>query len=52
MKNKVIIGINLVYLHHNKLPRIIFVLMCSSDYVISSVVNEAGSLALIDRKVS
>ena len=45
-------GIKLEYLHRNKLPRIIFVLMCGSDYVISWVVNEAGSLALIDEKVS
>ena len=48
----VIIGIKLRYLCCNKLPRIIFVLMCGSDYVISWVVNEAGSLALIDEKVS
>ena len=41
-------GIKLEYLHRNKLPRIIFVLMCSSDYVTSHVVNEARSSALID----
>ena len=45
-------GIKLEYLCHNKLPRIIFVLMCGSDYVISCIINEAGSSALIDEKVS
>ena len=50
--DKVIIGIKLRYLHRNKVPRIIFVLMCGSDYVISCVLNGARSLALIDGKVS
>ena len=50
--NDVIIGIKLEYLHCNKLPRIIFMLMCGSDYIISRVVNGAGSSALIDEKVS
>ena len=45
-------GIKLEYVHCNKLPGIIFMLMCGSDYVISHMINEAGSLALIDEKVS
>ena len=51
MMEHVIISIKLEYLRRNKLPRIIFVLMCRSDYVISHIVNEAGSLVLIDEKV-
>ena len=50
--SKVIIGIKLEYLRHNKLPRIIFVLMHEHDYIISCVVTGAGSSALIDGKVS
>ena len=49
---RVIIGIKLRYLCRNKLPRIIFILMCGSDYVISHIVNGARSSALIDGKVS
>ena len=49
--NSVIIGIKLEYLCCNKLPRIIFVLMCEHDYIISRVVNGARSLVLIDEKV-
>ena len=48
----VIIGIKLRYLCCNKLPRIIFVLMCGSDYVIICIINGAGSLVLIDGKAS
>ena len=43
------IGVKLRYLCHNKLPRIIFVLMYGHDYVISHITG-AGSSALIDGK--
>ena len=43
-----IIGIKLDYLRRNKLPRIIFVLMCKCDYIISHVITGAVSSALID----
>ena len=47
----VINDIKLEYLCHNKLPGIIFVLMHGADYVISHVIDQTGSLALIDEKV-
>ena len=43
-----IIGIKLEYLCRNKLPRVIFILMCECDHIISCIITGAGSLALID----
>ena len=51
-RRKVINDVKLEYLCRNKLPGIIFVWMHGDDYVISRVVNQTGSSALIDEKVS